>query len=247
VARRHLLQSCALNPTVCPLAFRSFRVVLSSIYRILDILAPESDTFDDHDDTDSLETASVIITSNGRPPSAILGTSVSNYESYRDRLVPLVELDERLTRLLCSADEEEATHLGTNASYWDQYGARSSEDENIPPSLHATHSRSVPTFTNPPKRQTPSVRSSDYLHSSKMKEIAVPASTNWKKAFALGNKSKSPKSIHSGEVAGWWEDPDDPVHILNACAPTMLELWRDPQVRQRLEEKGQRVQENSGL
>jgi hypothetical protein len=29
---------------------------------------------------------------------------------------------------------------------------------------------------------------------------------------------KSPKSPHSGELEGWWEDPDDPVHILNKCA-----------------------------
>lgn len=72
-------------------------------------------------------------------------------------------------------------------------------------------------------------------------------STNWKKAFALGSKSKSPKSAHTGEIEGWWEDPEDPVHSLNACAPTMQGLWRDPQVRKRLQEKRLRLEESSGF
>jgi guanine nucleotide-binding protein alpha-1 subunit len=64
--------------------------------------------------------------------------------------------------------------------------------------------------------------------------------------FALG-RSKSPKSPHSGEIEGWWEDPDDPVHVLNACGPAMSDLWRDKQVRARLEEKHLRLEESSGL
>lgn len=71
--------------------------------------------------------------------------------------------------------------------------------------------------------------------------------TNWKKTFALGGNSKSPKSAHSGEIEGWWEDPDDPVHSLNACAPAMMELWRDRSVRKRLKEKRIRLEESSGL
>ena len=74
----------------------------------------------------------------------------------------------------------------------------------------------------------------------------VHTSTNWKKVFAFG-RSKSPKSPHSGEIEGWWEDPDDPVHVLNACGPTMSDLWRDKQVRARLEEKRLRLEESSGL
>ena len=78
-------------------------------------------------------------------------------------------------------------------------------------------------------------------------EVIVHTSTNWKKVFALGSKSKSPKSPHSGEIEGWWEDPDDPVHVLNACGPSMVDLWRDKQVRARLEEKRLRLEESSGL
>jgi guanine nucleotide-binding protein subunit alpha len=75
----------------------------------------------------------------------------------------------------------------------------------------------------------------------------VHTSRNWKKSFSLGNSSKSPKSAHSGEIEGWWEDPDDPVHTLHACAPHMQEMWRDKNVRQRLREKRIRLEESSGL
>jgi guanine nucleotide-binding protein alpha-1 subunit len=77
--------------------------------------------------------------------------------------------------------------------------------------------------------------------------VAVHNTTNWKKAFTLGGKTKSPKSEHSGEIAGWWDDPNDPVHILNACAPAMLDLWKDQDVQERLEEKTLRLEESGGL
>ena len=57
---------------------------------------------------------------------------------------------------------------------------------------------------------------------------------------------KSPKGPHSGELKEWWEDPEDPAHILNKCAPAMLDLWKDPDVEQRLAEKRLRLEESSG-
>lgn len=225
-------------------------------FSILDALLPDSDTLDDHDDGDSLETASVIITSSGRPPSAILGTRVSKYESYRQRLEPLIELEERLIRLLSSPDEDEATHLGPVKPYSNYYRTENAAVSGKP-SNTGPNGRPAPTITIPQKRQTPMVPNrpvgghaispSTSNHSIKGKEIAVHTSMNWKKAFSLGNKSKSPKSAHTGEIEGWWEDPEDPVHTLNACAPTMLEMWRDPQVKTRLEEKRLRLEESSGL
>ncbi|KAF8913167.1 guanine nucleotide binding protein, alpha subunit [Gymnopilus junonius] len=213
--------------------------LVRSVRRILDALAPESDILDDHDDGDADpdpgETASVIITSNGRPPSAILGTQVSNYESYRRRLEPLAELEERLIRLLSSPDEDEATHLGPSRQAWEQYANFYKGNENTPP----------PSM----KKQTSSslAITSSYSSSSRIKEIAIHTSNNWKKNFSLGSRSKSPKSAHTGEIEGWWEDPDDPVHTLNACYPAMQELWRDPQVRKRLQEKRLRLEESSGF
>lgn len=209
---------------------------------------------DDHDDVDSLETASVIITSSGRPPSAILGTRVSNYDTYRRKLEPLAELEERLIHLLSSPDEDEATHLGPSRPAWEHYTQFYKPNENLSPSSNF-NARPSPTIMIPHKTQTPSStihRVTSHIVSSnsslsKGKEIVLHTSTNWKKAFALGSKSKSPKSAHTGEIEGWWEDPEDPVHSLNACAPTMQELWRDPQVRKRLQEKRLRLEESSGL
>jgi guanine nucleotide-binding protein subunit alpha len=232
--------------------------LVRSVRRILDALAPESDTLDDHDDGDSdpAETASVIITSNGRPPSAILGTQVSNYDTYRRKLEPLVELEERLIHLLSSPDEDEATHLGPSRPAWEHYAIFYKVNENMPPpptSNGTTNGRPSPTILIPKKKQTASsaaIRSTvspPISASSKGKEIVVLTSTNWKMALSLGNKSKSPKSPNSGEIEGWWEDPDDPVHTLNACYPAMQELWRDPQVRKRLQEKRLRLEESSGF
>ncbi|KAJ7483247.1 guanine nucleotide binding protein, alpha subunit [Mycena latifolia] len=184
-----------------PAAFHAERIawraviylnLVRSVKWILDALQPETDNVDKRDDGDSLETASVIISSNGRPPSAISGTQVPNYEGYRRRLQPLMQLEDRL-----------------NSS------------------------------TSSPTSSTGST--------SKGSEVTMHTSTNWKKAFPLGNRSKSPKSAHSGEIEGWWEDPDDPVHTLHACAPYMQDMWRDPDVRQRLREKQLRLEESSGF
>ena len=232
----------------------SFNTGINLVSSILDALAPEeSDALDDHDDVDSLETASVIITSSGRPPSAILGTRVSNYETYRRKLEPLAELEERLIHLLSSPDEDEATHLGPSRP-WEHYAQFYKSNETLSPSSNL-NGRPSPTIMIPHKTQTSSStihRVTSHIVSSnsslsKGREIVLHTSTNWKKAFALGSKSKSPKSAHTGEIEGWWEDPEDPVHSLNACAPTMQGLWRDPQVRKRLQEKRLRLEESSGL
>ncbi|KJA28443.1 hypothetical protein HYPSUDRAFT_197305 [Hypholoma sublateritium FD-334 SS-4] len=229
--------------------------LVRSIRRILDALAPESDALDDHDDGDFPETASVIISASGRPPSAILGTRVSNYDTYRRKLEPLVELEERLIHLLSSPEEDEATHLGPTRTDWELYANLYKPNENIPPhspSYSLNGRPAPPALVIPYSKHTPPIlssrsSSSGSLAASKGKEIVVHTSRNWKKPFALGTKSKSPKSPLSGEIEGWWEDPNDPVHILNACAPAMLEMWRDVQVRMRLQEKRIRLEESSGF
>lgn len=215
--------------------------------RILDALSPEADV-DDEDETLE-ETASVIISSNGRPPSAISGTKVPNYDVYRRRLEPLMRLEERLTRLLTAPDEDEPTHLPLSWQNAALMNAPFKSNGRPAPTITIPHnssqSQSLPVS---PITRTSPTHSHNSTGSWKGKELSVYTSTNWRKAFALGgNRSKSPKSPLSGEIEGWWEDPDDPVHALNACAPAMQELWKDPCVRQSLEEKRIRLEESAGL
>ncbi|KAJ7269396.1 guanine nucleotide binding protein, alpha subunit [Mycena haematopus] len=231
--------------------------LVRSVRRILDALQPEPEV-EEHDDTDplaySLEPASLIISSSGRPPSAISGTKVPNYEGYRRRLQPLMQLEDRLIRLLSCPDEDEATHFGP----WEHF----TPQPYTPYTTQGQHGRPMPTILIPPMKlsSTPSPLNgaasssnstsspTSSIGSSKTKEVAVHTSTNWKKAFSLGgSKSKSPTSPNSGEIEGWWEDPDDPVHTLHACAPYMQEMWRDRNVRQRLREKRIRLEESSGF
>jgi guanine nucleotide-binding protein subunit alpha len=230
----------------------------------LDAITPEVEPVDDHEDEiGSLEPASIIISSNGRPASALSGTRVVNYEIHKRRLELLFGLEERLIRLLSSPDEDEATHLGPVPKHWqppsdwDIYSSSNSY-----PNLQGyTNGRPTPyvhipstSYSSPVSPQSTSTSyspqhpSPEGSHSrAKKPEIAVHHNTNWKKAFALGGKTKSPKSEHTGEIAGWWDDPDDPVHVLNACAPAMLDLWKDKSVRERLAEKRIRLEESSGL
>ena len=62
--------------------------------------------------------------------------------------------------------------------------------------------------------------------------------------------TRSTKNEHTGEIRGWWEDPDDPVHVLYACASGdfgMVQLWNDPEVRATLTKRRVRMEESSGL
>ncbi|KAF9469663.1 guanine nucleotide binding protein, alpha subunit [Collybia nuda] len=261
-----------------PAAFHAERIawraviylnLVRSISRILDALSPEADNVDDHDDGDSQEPEILIISSSGRPPSAISGTKVPKYESYRARLEPLIELEDRLTHLLSSPDEDEPTRLPSFSGY-ENHTYLTTRGNGVTPVLSPKqvngrpNGRPAPTIYIPQQTQsygspvsplngngsTSGSHSSSPSTSStksKGKEVSVHTFTNWKKAFTLGPKSKSPKSAHSGEIEGWWEDPDDPVHALHAAAPAMLELWRDETVRSRLREKRVRLEESSGF
>ncbi|KAF9444429.1 G-alpha-domain-containing protein [Macrolepiota fuliginosa MF-IS2] len=221
--------------------------LVRSVRRILEALAPESETLDEHEDLDSTEAETdIIISSNGRPPSAILGTRVTKYEDYRRRLASLAQLEDRLTRLLSSPDEDEPTHLGPSHPSWDS--VRNFYSNEI--MSNGFGGRPTPTITIPHKQPSHMARSvSAGGHDSRGKEVAVRSDSEWKRAFQLrlGYKSKSPKTPKSGEIEGWWEDPDDPVHALHPCTKAMEELWSDPQVRQRLEEKRLRLEESSGF
>lgn len=153
------------------------------------------------------------------------------------RLAPLIQLEDRLTRLLSSPGEDEPTRLPP-------YNPPNYRTNTASGFVNGVgRGRPAPTLVIPETPPSPSTSSCR----SATTEVSVHTSVNWKKSFALGGTSKSPKSAHSGEIEGWWEDPDDPVHVLHACAPVMIELWKDSRVRQQLRDKRLRLEESSGL
>jgi guanine nucleotide-binding protein subunit alpha len=74
-------------------------------------------------------------------------------------------------------------------------------------------------------------------------ECTVRTTSNWKRAFTL---RRSRLKVSSTSYS-WWEDPSDPVHILDRSRDAMVRLWNDEWVRHRLVEKRVRLQESSGL
>ncbi|KAI8980601.1 G-alpha-domain-containing protein [Trametes punicea] len=272
-----------------PAAFRQERLawrfviylnLVRSIRRILEAIAPEENNVIDEDEfADSSDAASIIISAPGAT-SSLLANSQPNYEHYRRRLAPLMELEQRLIGILSDPEnneEHEATHLPATSS--PRGDARSLHHASSMASFQAAvgghfSGRPAPRITIPAASTSASSSSSFFqysssyssshssgnpltsprsptspatsLMSSTSNELSVRTGSNWKKHFALP-KIQSPKTPESGEVEGWWEDPNDPVHTLNRCAPAMAELWRDPAVRHRLEEKRIRLEESSGF
>ena len=218
---------------------------------ILEAIAPEPDA-EDIDDLESTETASIIIT--GRPSSAVstAGSSVPAYDSYRRRLAPLLDLEQRLIQLLSDPEdneEREATHLPRNQLPQGSTYMPAGYTASSPP-LAPSHSLS----SSMPSRPAPRITIPRGSYSSQPSpvalspenEVTIPGRFNWKKPL-IGMRNQSPKGERTGEIHGWWEDPHDPVHVMHRCAPVMTELWRDPKVQQRLRERRLRLEESSGL
>jgi len=74
-------------------------------------------------------------------------------------------------------------------------------------------------------------------------EYAVRTTSNWKRVLSL-RRSRSSRTSTS---TSWWDDPSDPVHILDRSREAMIQLWKDDWVRHRLVERRVRLQESSGL
>ncbi|KAG2136532.1 guanine nucleotide binding protein, alpha subunit [Suillus bovinus] len=220
--------------------------LVRSIRRILDAVSPESDEPEDQ------ETASGCAISFTSQSSAISATRVLRYPQYRHALEPLRELEERLIRMLSSPNEDEPTRTAPKPD-WSLYANGNSNTQ----VTIGKNGRPAPFITIPPSQISSPLSPSTSLPSpggssnssskSKNVEVSVHHTSNWKKAFSLGNRIKSPKSAHTNEIEGWWDDPSDPVHVLNPCAQAMLALWKDPSVKQRLREKRIRVEEGSGF
>lgn len=159
------------------------------------------------------------------------------------KLAPLLELEQRLILQLSDRDENndnEATHLPSQTQAWVNA---------MTPASHSL-SRIVSEGSSPPRHPIPSSSKSlpppPLAPPGDVGELSLPPTSNWKKVFAFG-RAQSPKYAHSGELQGWWEDPHDPVHLLNQFAPLITELWKDKKVRQTLMERKVLLEESSGL
>ena len=237
-----------------PAAFHSERIawrfviylnLVRSVRRILDAISPDYETLnshiiDDEDDEDT-EAASVIISSTDSTTSSYHG--IKGYESYHRQLASLLVLEQRLITLLSDEEDNEQREATRLTATWD------TSPPSFSGSIRDSKSRTDPNgglaVVIPQTVIHPSPNSP--LSPQSTQELSVKTTSNWKKALSLGGRMKSPKSPHSGELEGWWEDPEDPVHILNKCAPAMLDLWKDPNVKRRLTEKRLRLEESSGL
>ncbi|KAJ2958753.1 hypothetical protein NUW54_g14517 [Trametes sanguinea] len=149
----------ALTTSGCPPCTRPERLawrfviylnLVRSIRRILEAIAPEDNSaLDDDDFGDSSETASIIISGSGRPSSSLAG-SQPNYEHYRRRLAPLMEMEQRLINMLSDPEDNEgheATHLPPSSSF--TADARTLHHANSMASLQHAGGRPAPRITIP--------------------------------------------------------------------------------------------------
>ncbi|THH13683.1 hypothetical protein EW146_g6570 [Bondarzewia mesenterica] len=238
-----------------PAAFHAERIawrsviylnLVRSIRRILEAISPDSEQHDALDafDADSLnmsqtDSASIVISSSSSihmdPQQQQIAYEKHAY--YSARLAPLIELEERLMRMLSEDDEDEATHLGNGISpAWPSLPPPTNGTTR--PTIHVdTHGHTVPS--------TPSPRSPASL--ARGAEMSVRPTSNWKKALGLGGNKLKSTSPGTGEVLGWWEDPTDPVHVLAKYPAAMVELWDDQWVQGRLRDRRIRLEESSGF
>lgn len=208
-------------------------------HRILDAISPESDAAAGALDEDELastleEPAPIVISANahGGAAAAHAGAGL-NFERHVRNLAPLFEIEHQLLLQLADPEDnvdKEPTHLpGAHAGASTFFPGGAHAHGELPRIVIPSGSHSLPT--------SPVASGSE----------PVVRTTNWKKAFNALGKIQSPKSPNSGELQGWWEDPDDPVHVIHRCAPYIAELWRDQKVHQKLAEKRIRLEESSGL
>lgn len=210
----------------------------------MDAISPEAEAiqygFDDADELETGEAAAIVISSGGHSSNGTHLHAVPNYEKYMKTFAVLFDLEQRLISQLSDPDDnpdQEATHLPTKKQAWPNSSAT--------PIHSVLNGNGVPKITIPSTSRTePSPPVSPTSLSNG--ELSLPPTSNWKKVLAFG-RGQSTVNEHSGELQGWWEDPEDPVHMLNRYAPYITELWKDKKVRQKLLERRVRLEESSGL
>jgi hypothetical protein len=207
--------------------------LVRSIRRILEAL-----TFTELEDDEYQPTEpSLSPTPAPAPDDATPAWNRDHFADIRQRLTPLLDLEEKLISLLASPDaspeEDEPTQLIPNTS----------KIPNPPlPENYIVPEPQIHTVT-PPRFDT-------------RKEVFVRSqggSSAWKKAFGKlaggggRNKKGNPDSVKAVGGDHWAPGPDDPVHILSKRKGDMIRLWEDPGVQSVLKKRKLRLEESSGL
>lgn len=150
---------------------------------------------------------------------------MARFERFAQYLSPLLKLEQRLIRQLAFPDED---------------------DDPVEVDLLSPTS-SLPSHIGLP---VPASQRQHFLQPhTKGGELALRSSSNWKKSWSFGGHAE-PKSAHTGELRGWWEDSRDPVHVLHACASGnfgIRALWHDSDVRMTLARRRVRMEESAGF
>lgn len=81
---------------------------------------------------------------------------------------------------------------------------------------------------------------------TRIKEVFVRSSTNWKKGIFSSKKNET-QSSKSSSSSGNSKHADDPIALVQACRDDMITLWKDPTVQATLRRKGIRMEESPGL
>lgn len=200
--------------------------LVRSIRRILEALTFTELEDDEYEPTEPSSSPS---------PDGTLGWNHGQFAEIRQRLTPLLDLEEKLISVLASPEaspeEDEPTQLIPNTNT--DASAPLPENYIVPEPQNHT--------VTPPRFDT-------------RKEVFVRSqggSSGWKKAFGkLGGGGKNKKGnaeLVKGAGDHWASDPDDPVHVLSKRKGDMIRLWEDPGVQSVLKKRKLRLEESSGL
>jgi hypothetical protein len=166
-------------------------------------------------------------------PDGTIGWNRGHFAEIRQRLAPLLDLEEKLISVLAAPDAEPEEDEATQLAPFTSNGSATLPENYIVPEPQNQ------TFT-PPRFDT-------------RKEVFVRSSggpSGWKKAFGkLGAGGKN-KKADAGPAKGaehWGSDPDDPVHVLSKYKADMIRLWEDQGVQSVLTKRKLRLEESSGL
>ncbi|KAG8942591.1 hypothetical protein FRC04_003578 [Tulasnella sp. 424] len=82
---------------------------------------------------------------------------------------------------------------------------------------------------------------------SRIKEVFVRSSSNWKRGLFSGGPGSKGKENGAAEAERRSAEKDDPIAIVNACREDMVALWKDASVQSILRRKGVRLEELPGF